>query len=241
MKKYICEVCGHIHLGNSAPEACPVCGVGAEHFKLVEEAQTSNEQTEKKSLVGTKTAENLMKSFAGECQARTRYTYYASVARKEGYVQIANIFIETAEQEKEHAKRFYKFLKEDFEDVGIEINATYPVSFHKSTAKNLKAAADGEHEEFVVDYPKFSKTALEEGFPEIAEAFSRIATVEERHERRYRKLLANIENGTVFKKEGTVEWKCNNCGYIHVGEEAPHSCPACQHPQGYFELFIETY
>lgn len=240
MKKFICEVCGHIHLGNEAPESCPVCGVGPELFSLVEEEAPSQDSTNK-SLVGTKTAENLMKSFAGECQARTRYTYYASVARKEGYVQIANIFIGTAEQEKEHAKRFYKFLKEDFEDVGIEINATYPVSFHQSTAKNLKAAADGEHEEFVVDYPEFAKVAEAEGFPEIAVAFSRIAEVEARHERRYRKLLANIENGTVFKKETVVEWKCTNCGYIHTGEEAPHSCPACNHAQGYFEVFVETY
>ncbi|MDE5977996.1 MAG: rubrerythrin family protein, partial [Turicibacter sp.] len=121
------------------------------------------------------------------------------------------------------------------------INASYPVSMHQSTAKNLKAAADGEHEEFVVDYPEFAKIAEAEGFPEVAEAFARIATVEERHERRYRKLLANIENEQVFKKSEVVEWKCNNCGYIHTGEEAPHVCPACLHAQGHFELFIETY
>lgn len=240
MKKFICDVCGHIHIGDSAPESCPVCGAGSEFFKEATEKDSAS-NSNKKSLVGTKTAENLMKAFAGECQARTRYTYYASAARKEGYVQIANIFMETAEQEKEHAKRFYKFLKEDFEDVQIEITASYPVSMHQSTAKNLKAAADGEHEEFVVDYPEFAKIAEAEGFPEIAEAFARIATVEERHERRYRKLLANIENEQVFQKDQVVEWKCNNCGYIHTGEEAPHSCPACLHSQGYFELFIETY
>lgn len=240
MKKYICDVCGHIHTGNEAPEVCPICGAKAELFSLVEEEVTTKNSTNL-SLVGTKTSENLMKAFAGECQARTRYTYYASIAKKEGYVQIANIFIETAEQEKEHAKRFYKFLKEDFKDVAIEINATYPVSFHESTAKNLKAAADGEHEEFVVDYPEFAKIAEAEGFIEIAIAFNRIAKVEERHERRYRKLLANIENDKVFKKDKVVEWKCNNCGYIHTGEEAPHSCPACNHPQGYFEVFVETY
>lgn len=240
MKKFICEVCGHVHIGDSAPESCPICGVGPELFtEVIEEAVSSS--SNKQSLIGTRTAENLMKSFAGECQARTRYTYYASAARKEGYVQIANIFMETAEQEKEHAKRFYNFLKEDFEDVQIEMTASYPVSMHQSTAKNLKAAADGEHEEFVVDYPEFAKIAEAEGFPEVAEAFARIATVEERHERRYRKLLANIENEQVFKKGDVVEWKCNNCGYIHTGEEAPHSCPACLHPQGYFELFIETY
>lgn len=240
MKKFICTVCGHIHIGNSTPESCPVCGVESKFFTSDKEKSPAS-NSEKKSLVGTKTAENLMKAFAGECQARTRYTYYASAARKEGYVQIANIFIETAEQEKEHAKRFYKFLKEDFEDVQIEITASYPISMHQSTAKNLKAAADGEHEEFVVDYPEFAKIAEAEGFSEIAEAFARIATVEDRHERRYRKLLANIENEKVFQKNEVVEWKCNNCGYIHTGDEAPHSCPACLHPQGYFELFIETY
>lgn len=192
-------------------------------------------------LKGTKTAENLMKSFAGECQARTRYTYYASIAKKEGYVQISNIFMETAEQEKEHAKRFYKFLKDEFVDEAIEINASYPVSFHESTAKNLNAAANGEHEEWSCDYPEFARIANEEGFPTIAAAYEKIAEVEYRHERRYRKLLENIENGTVFKKAESVFWKCNNCGYIYEGEEAPKTCPACIHPQGYFEVFIENY
>lgn len=192
-------------------------------------------------LKGTKTAENLMKSFAGECQARTRYTYYSSIAKKEGYVQIANIFMETAEQEKEHAKRFYKFLKDSFVDEPIEINASYPVSFHQETYKNLKAAADGELEEWSVDYPKFAKIAREEGFDEIATVYERIAEVEARHERRYRKLLGNIEAGTVFKKDEEVLWKCNNCGYIYEGKEAPVVCPACAHPQGYFEVFVENY
>ncbi|MGL4373728.1 MAG: rubrerythrin [Turicibacter sp.] len=241
MKKFICEVCSYEHVGEVAPEICPLCGVGPELFKEVVENVVESTPTGKKSLVNTQTAENLMKSFAGESQARMRYTYYASIARKQGYVQIANIFIETAEQEKEHAKRFYKFLKEDFKDVAIEINASYPVSFHEDTAKNLKAAADGEHEEFVVDYPEFSRVAQAEGFEDIAQAFAFIGEVEARHERRYRKLLANIENGTVFKKDEVVEWKCNNCGYVHTGDEAPHVCPACQHPQGYFEVFIETY
>ena len=192
-----------------------------------------------KSLNGTKTAENLMKSFAGESQ--TRYTYYASVARKQGYVQIANIFMETAEQEKEHAKRFYKFLKDDFAGEAIEINAAYPVDLYDDTAKNLRAAAKGEHEEWSHDYPEFARVAREEGFPAIAVAYERITEVENRHERRYNKLLKNIEEGKVFKKDEPVLWKCNNCGYIFEGEEAPQVCPACLHPQGYFEVFVENY
>ena len=194
-----------------------------------------------KSLKGTKTAENLMKSFAGECQARTRYTYYASIAKKQGYVQISNIFMETAEQEKEHAKRFYKLLKEDFSDESIEIQSSYPVSFHQETAKNLKAAAEGENEEWTELYPAFAKIAKEEGFEEIAEIYNRISEVESRHERRYKKLLENIENNTVFKKSESVLWKCKNCGYIYEEEEAPSLCQACQQPQVYFEVFIENY
>lgn len=194
-----------------------------------------------KSLKGTKTAENLMKSFAGESQARTRYTYYASVARKQGYVQIANIFMETAEQEKEHAKRFYKFLKDDFAGEAIEINAGYPVDLYDDTAKNLRAAAKGEHEEWSHDYPEFARIAREEGFPAIAVAYERITEVEDRHERRFNKLLKNIEEGKVFKKDESVLWKCTNCGYIFEGEEAPQVCPACLHPQGYFEVFVENY
>lgn len=194
-----------------------------------------------KSLKESQTAKNLMKSFAGECQARTRYTYYSSIAKKEGYVQISNIFMETAEQEKEHAKKFYKFLKEDFIDEDIEIQASYPVSFHEETAKNLKAAANGENEEWTKLYPEFAKVAREEGFNNIAIAFEKILEVEKRHEMRYKKLLSNIENGTIFKKDEVVMWKCNNCGYIYEGEEAPKACPACAHPQGYFEVFIENY
>ncbi|MBQ6820730.1 MAG: rubrerythrin family protein [Clostridium sp.] len=194
-----------------------------------------------KSLKGTRTAENLMKSFAGECQARTRYTYYSSIAKKEGYVQIANIFLETAEQEKEHAKRFYKFLKDEFGGEAIEINASYPVALFSDTASNLKAAAAGEHEEWSTDYPEFARIAREEGFPNIAIAYERISEVENRHERRYNKLLKNLEEGKVFKKDEVVLWKCNNCGYIYEGEEAPEACPACLHPKAYFEVFIETY
>ncbi|MCC3868258.1 rubrerythrin [Terrisporobacter mayombei] len=194
------------------------------------------------TLKGTKTAENLMKSFAGECQARTRYTYYASIAKKQGYVQISNIFMETAEQEKEHAKKFYKYLKEDFvNDEMIEINAAYTVSFHEDTMKNLKAAAAGENEEWTELYPEFAKIAREEGFEAIAITFERISEVEKRHEARYNKLAKNIEEGRVFKKDEKVLWKCLNCGHIHEGEEAPKVCPTCVHPQGYFEVFVETY
>ena len=194
-----------------------------------------------KSLKGTKTAENLMKSFAGVCQARTRYTYYSSIAKKQGYVQISNIFIETAEQEKEHAKKFYKYLKEDFVDEMIEINAAYPVSFHEDTMTNLKAAAAGENEEWTELYPEFAKVAREEGFEAIAITFERVSEVEKRHEARYNKLAKNIEEGKVFKKDEKVFWKCLNCGHIHEGEEAPVVCPTCIHPQGYFEVFVEAY
>ena len=194
-----------------------------------------------KSLKGSKTAENLMKSFAGECQARTRYTYYSSIAKKEGFVQIANIFLETAEQEKEHAKRFYKFLKEDFIDEAIEINASYPVSFHQQTLKNLLAAAAGENEEWTDLYPTFAEVAEQEGYPEVAFIYRKITEVEERHERRYRKLAKNIEDGTVFKKDEVALWKCINCGYIFEGNTAPEACPACAHPQSYFEVFVENY
>ena len=194
-----------------------------------------------KSLKGTKTAENLMKSFAGECQARTRYTYYSSIAKKQGYVQISNIFMETAEQEKEHAKKFYKYLKEDFVDEMIEITASYPVSFHEDTMANLKAAAAGENEEWTELYPEFAKVAREEGFEAIAITFERVSEVEKRHEARYNKLAKNIEEGKVFKKDEKVFWKCLNCGHIHEGEEAPTVCPTCIHPQGYFEVFVEAY
>ena len=194
-----------------------------------------------KSLKGTKTAENLMKSFAGECQARTRYTYYSSIAKKQGYVQISNIFMETAEQEKEHAKKFYKYLKEDFVDEMIEITASYPVSFHEDTMANLKAAAAGENEEWTQLYPEFAKIARAEGFEAIAITFERISEVEKRHEDRYNKLAKNIEEGKVFKKDEKVLWKCLNCGHIHEGEEAPKVCPTCVHPQGYFEVFVEAY
>ena len=195
-----------------------------------------------KSLKGTKTAENLMKSFAGECQERTRYTYFASAARKEGFVQISNIFMETAENEKEHAKRFYKFLKDDFQGEAIEINAGYPVELPTDTKTNLIYAAEGEHDENSNLYPTFADVAEKEGFPEIAAAFRMIAKAEIAHEMRYRKLAANIEEGIVFKRESkNTLWKCGNCGFIFEGAEAPIKCPACLHPQSYFELFTENY
>lgn len=196
-----------------------------------------------KSLKGTKTAENLLKSFAGESQARTRYTYYASVAKKEGYVQMSNIFMETAENEKEHAKRFFKFLNADEEVAGqaLEITAAYPAGGMSTTVENLKMAAAGENEEWTELYPAFADTADEEGFAEIAAVYRKIADVEKKHETRYLALAKNIEDGKVFEKDASVLWKCNNCGYIHEGTSAPTLCPACAHPQAYFEVFVETY
>lgn len=196
-----------------------------------------------KSLKGTKTAENLLKAFAGESQARNRYTYYASVADKEGFKQIKNIFIETADNEKEHAKRFYKFLLEGFAGelpASIEITADYPVA-QGTTLDNLKAAASGENEEWTLLYPAFAKVAEEEGFPEIAAAWKMISLAEKRHEIRFGKLADNVACARVFKKDEKVLWKCTNCGYVHEGPEAPEKCPACVHPQGYFEVFRETY
>lgn len=196
-----------------------------------------------RTLKGTKTAENLLKSFAGESQARMRYTYYASVAKKEGFLQIANIFIETADNEKEHAKRFFKFLNEDPELAGkpLEINAAYPAGGMSSTVENLKMAAAGENEEWTELYPTFADIADEEGFADIATVYRKIADVEKRHEARYNKLAKNIMGDEVFTKDKEVLWKCDNCGYIHEGLSAPVKCPACAHPQSYFELFVETY
>ncbi len=193
-----------------------------------------------KSLQGTKTAENLMKAFAGESQARMRYTYYASAAKKEGYVQISNLFTETADNEKEHAKRFYKFLLECLSGQTVNIQADFPVALGDTKA-NLLAAANGENEEWSDLYPHFANVADQEGFETVATVFRKIAEVEKHHEARYRKLYNNIVNNTVVKKATTVEWKCNNCGYLHTGDQAPDLCPACAHPQGYFEVFVETY
>ena len=189
------------------------------------------------SLKGTKTEQNLLKAFAGESQARNRYTFFASKAKKEGYVQIQNIFLETAANEKEHAEVFFKHLEGGM----VEITATYPAGKIGTTAENLLAAAEGEKEEWDLLYPDFAKTAEDEGFPKVAESFTEIAEVEEEHEKRYRKLLANVENGTVFKRDEEVEWHCLNCGYIHHGKEAPDLCPACKHAKEYYELYIPNY
>jgi rubrerythrin len=188
-------------------------------------------------LKGSETEKNLLKSFAGESQARNRYTYFASVAKKEGYEQISSIFTETAENEKEHAKVFFKFL------VGgdTEITAAYPAGKIGTTAENLLAAAQGEKMEYSVLYPEFEKVARKEGFTEIATAFKEIGEVEEQHEKRYLKLLSNVKTKTVFKKNEPVKWKCRNCGYVHEGAEAPNECPACKHPQAYYELQAENY
>lgn len=190
-----------------------------------------------KSIKGTRTEQNLLKSFAGESQARSRYTFFASVAKKEGFEQIAGVFMETAEQEKEHAKRFFKFLEGGM----VEITASYPAGKIGTTAENLAAAAAGENEEWVDLYPHFADVAEEEGFKAIAVVFRMIAKVEAEHERRYRKLLANVEEGKVFEKEEVIKWQCRNCGYVHEGKTAPTTCPACAHPQAYFEPMKENY
>ncbi len=189
------------------------------------------------SLAGTKTEQNLLKAFAGESQARNRYDMFAKQAKKEGYVQIADLFVETALNEQQHAKRFFSFL----EGRNVEITAVYPAGKVGSTAENLKAAAEGENEEWTDLYPAFAATAKEEGFMEIAAAFNTIAKVEKEHEERYLKLLSNVENGTVFKKEKTIRWKCIKCGYVHEGPEAPGKCPACLHPQSYFSEMTEEF
>ena len=190
-----------------------------------------------KSIKGTQTEKNLLTSFAGESQARMRYTYFASAAKKEGYEQIAAIFTETAEQEKEHAKRMFKWL----EGGKVEITASYPAGVIGTTLENLKAAAAGENEEWTMDYPKFADVADAEGFPEIAAMYRNIAIAEKGHEERYLAFVKNIEAGKVFAKDEEIVWQCRNCGYIHVGKEAPEVCPACLHPQAYFEVKKENW
>lgn len=192
------------------------------------------------SLKGTKTAENLLKAFAGESQARNRYTYYASAAKKEGYLQISKIFAETAENEKEHAKVFFKHLKEDLNGEMVEINAAYPVALG-TTAENLLAAANGENEEWTELYPEFAKVAEEEGFKAVAASFKFIAEVEKHHEERYRQLLKNVEEKKVFEKDTEEVWICANCGYLFTGKKAPELCPACKHDKSHFELLCEKY
>lgn len=184
-----------------------------------------------KSIKGTQTEQNLLKAFAGESQARSRYTFFASAAKKEGFEQIAGIFMETAEQEKEHAKRFFKFLEGGM----VEILATFPAGKIGTTAENLAAAADGENEEWSELYPHFADVAEQEGFPAVAKAFREISKVEAEHEYRYRTLLGRVETDGVFRREEEIQWQCRNCGYVHTGTEAPETCPACVHPQAYFE------
>ncbi|MBW2437868.1 MAG: rubrerythrin family protein [Desulfobacterales bacterium] len=188
-------------------------------------------------LKGTQTEKNILTAFAGESQARNRYTYFASQAKKDGYVQISEIFTETANQEKEHAKRLFKLL----EGGEVEVAAAFPAGMIGTTLDNLKEAAGGENYEYTEMYPGFAKVAIEEGFENIAEIFKAIAVAEKQHEKRYLALATNIEYGTVFKKEQSVVWRCRNCGYLHEGNEAPEECPACAHPQAHFELLGENY
>jgi rubrerythrin len=190
-----------------------------------------------RSLKGTQTEKNLLTGFAGESQARNRYTYFASQAKKDGYEQISWIFTDTAENEKEHAKKFFNFL----EGGDAEVVAAFPAGMIGSTAVNLREAAGGENLEYSTLYPEFARVADEEGFHEIADVIRSIAKVEMGHEERYLALLANVESGAVFKRESVVKWRCRNCGYVHEGTEAPASCPACAHPQAYYELLAENY
>ncbi len=188
-------------------------------------------------LKGSQTEQNLISAFAGESQARNRYTYFASKAKKDGLIQIADIFAETADQEKEHAQRFFKFLEGGL----VEVSGAFPAGVTGPTLDNLKAAAAGERFEWGTLYPKFSKVAGEEGFPAIAVTFDMIAIAERQHEKRYLGLAANVEAGTVFKKDKPVVWRCRNCGYVYEGPEAPQACPACAHPQAYYEMLAENW
>jgi len=189
------------------------------------------------TLKGTQTEKNILTAFAGESQARNRYTYFASKAKKEGYVQISTIFEETANQEKEHAKRLFKLL----EGGEVEITASFPAGVIGTTLENLQGSAGGENYEHTVMYPEFAKTAMEEGFKKIASIFMAIAVAEKQHEKRYKDLAANIENNSVFKRDESYTWRCRNCGYIHEGTEAVDECPACAHKQAHFELLGENY
>jgi rubrerythrin len=214
-----------------------IIGVSLSRTKTPNKLNNKEEENIMPCLKGSQTEKNLLTAFAGESQARNRYNYFASKAKKEGYVQISNIFEETANQEKEHAKRFFKFL----EGGEVEISAAFPAGVIGTTLENLKAAAAGEHYEHTEMYPGFAKVAREEGFDAIAIIIENIAIAEKQHEKRYRDLAANIEAGTVFKKEQKVKWRCINCGYVHEGEEAPDLCPACAHPRAHFELLGENW
>ena len=214
-KKFVCTVCGYTHEGENAPEKCPKCNVPQSKFQEV-----------KKELKGTKTEKNLMEAFAGESQARNKYTYFASKAKKDGYEQIAAIFEETAHNEREHAKIWFKYL------CGGEIPCT---------AENLAAAAAGENAEWTDMYARMAKEAREEGFDEIAEKFEMVAAIEKTHEDRYRKLLKNVKDAVVFSRDGECIWVCRNCGHVVVGKKAPDVCPVCSHAQAYFELQAENF
>jgi len=195
-------------------------------------------------LKNTKTLTNLMHAFVGESQARNRYTFFASRAKKEGYVQIQGIFLETAQNEKEHGEIFYKYIAEQLtggEALDVNVEGAYPVSLSNSTIDNLLNAANGEHGEWAIDYPAFADVAEKEGFADVADSFRAISISEKEHEHRFRKLAANIQDGTVFKRNPNTKWKCGNCGYIFVGAEAPDLCPACKHAKAYFELFVENF
>ena len=217
-RKFKCTVCGYIHEGDEAPAICPKCKQPKEKFvEIVDEP---------KSLKGTKTENNLEEAFAGESMARNKYTYFASKAKKEGYVQIAALFEETAVNEREHAKLWFKYLH------GGEV---------ASTAENLLAAAEGENFEWTDMYERMAREAREEGFEEIAKKFEMVGAIEKHHEERYRKLLKNLNDKKVFSKDGDAIWQCANCGHIVIGKTAPEVCPVCNHPQAYFQVLAENY
>ncbi len=221
MKKFKCTVCGYIHEGNEAPEKCPKCKQPREKF-----VELTDDAAQSKSLRGTKTEKNLEEAFAGESMARNKYTYFASKAKKEGYVQIAALFEETAGNEKEHAKMWYKLLH------GGKVG---------STIENLTAAAEGENFEWTDMYERMAREADEEGFPEIAQKFRMVGAIEKHHEERYLKLLQNIKDGIVFSRDGDCIWQCANCGHIVIGKKAPEVCPVCDHPQSYFQIEARNY
>ena len=216
MAKFVCTVCGYVHEGNEAPEKCPKCKVPASKFKKVEQ----------KELKGSKTEKNLLEAFAGESMARNKYTYFASKAKKDGFMQIAAIFEETALNEKEHAKMWFKCLH----------GGAVP-----GTEENLEAAAEGENFEWTDMYKRMAQEAREEGFFDIAAKFEGVAAIEKEHEERYRKLLKNVRDKKVFSKDGDAVWQCANCGHIVIGKSAPEVCPVCDHPQSYFQVRAENY
>ena len=219
-KQFKCTVCGYIHTGDQAPEQCPKCKVPASKFVEI------TPEGGKRELKGSNTEKNLQEAFAGESMARNKYTYFASKAKKEGYVQIAALFEETAVNEREHAKLWFKYLH------GGEVG---------TTTQNLKDAADGENFEWTDMYARMAKEAREEGFDEIAQKFEMVGAIEKHHEERYRKLLKNIQDKKVFSKDGDVIWQCANCGHIVIGKQAPEVCPVCDHPQSYFQVEAVNY